>query len=250
MVIDFWTKEAIKTTGEAGLANMTPYITSKFGNFISNEYMRPIIGQTQSAFNFRKVMDEHKILLVNLAKGKIGDINSALLGMIFTGRLLMAALSRGDVDEDQRPDFYLYIDEFQNYTTESIATILSEARKYRLNLILAHQYIAQLKDNIRESVLGNVGSMVSFRIGSTDAETLIKQFGPEFTEKDLTTVENGHAFAKILINGEPSRPFSFRTIRSREGSTELKDNLKKLSSLTYGRDLQVVESEILARLRG
>ncbi|MEI6494984.1 MAG: type IV secretory system conjugative DNA transfer family protein, partial [bacterium] len=211
MVVDFWTKEATKTTGETGLANMTPYITSKFGNFISNEYMRPIIGQPKSAFDFRQVMDSRKILLVNLAKGKIGDINSALLGMIFTGRLLMAALSRGDLAEEERSDFYLYIDEFQNYTTESIATILSEARKYRLDLILAHQYIAQLKDNIRESVFGNVGSMAAFRIGATDAETLVKQFGPEFTEKDLITVENRHAFAKMLINGEPARPFSFRT---------------------------------------
>ena len=248
-VIDFWTKEAIKTTGEQGLANMTPYITSKFGNFIANDYMRPIIGQQKSAFNFREVMDQKKILLVNLSKGRIGDINANLLGMIFTSRLLMAALSRVDQPEEKRNDFYLYIDEFQNFTTDSIGVILSEARKYKLNLTIAHQFIDQLTEEIRNSVFGNVGSMISFRVGSKDAEFLVKQFGPEFSEKDLITVPNYNAFIKMLIGGEPARPFNLRTVRLPDGSAELADKLKELSRLTYGRDLAEVEADILARLR-
>lgn len=249
-VIDFWEKEAIKTSGEQGLANMTPYITSKFGNFIANDYMRPIIGQAESAFNFRQVMDEEKILLVNLAKGRIGDINAGLLGMIITGRLLLAALSRTDIDEKDRRDFYLYVDEFQNFTTDSIAVILSEARKYHLNLTLAHQFIAQLTDQIREAVFGNVGSMAAFRVGATDTEHLVKHFGPTFTERDLITIENQNAIAKILIKGEPSTPFNFKTVSAPQGSAEVRDKLKELSRLTYGRDLAEVEQEILTRLRG
>ncbi|MDD9950027.1 MAG: type IV secretion system DNA-binding domain-containing protein, partial [Zetaproteobacteria bacterium] len=167
-VIDFWEKEASKTSGETSLANMAPYITTKFGNFIANDYIRPIIGQARSAFDFRRVMDDGKILLVKLSKGKIGDINANLLGMIITGRILMAALGRTDIEEKMRRDFYFYIDEFQNFTTDSISTILSEARKYRLNLILAHQFIAQLSDDIREAVFGNVGSMMAFRFGIED----------------------------------------------------------------------------------
>ena len=248
-VIDFWTKEAAKTTGEQGLANMTPYITSKFGNFIANDYMRPIIGQPKSAFNFREVMDTNKILLVNLSKGRIGDINAGLLGMIITGRILLAALSRTDIDESARRDFYLYIDEFQNFTTDSIAVILSEARKYRLNLIIAHQFIAQLTDTIRESVFGNVGSMMAFRVGTTDSEQLVKQFGPTFTERDLVTVENRHAFIKLLIQGEPAKPFNLTTIPLAPGSSDVADKLKELSRLTYGVDLAEVEHDILARLR-
>lgn len=248
-VIDFWQKEATKTTGEQGLANIAPYITSKFGNFIANDYMRPIIGQTTSSFDFRDVMDNSKILLVNLAKGKIGDINSSLLGMIITGRLLLAALSRVDLRPEERRDFYLYIDEFQNFTTDSISIILSEARKYRLNLILAHQYMAQLTDPIRESVFGNVGSMVAFRVGTTDTDVLLKQFSPVFDANDLINIENKHAHAKLLLGGEPSKPFSFKTVSMRGGAHDLKTELKELSRLSYGRDIAVVEQDILKRLR-
>ncbi len=248
-VYDFWTKEAPKATGEGGLSNMAPYITSKFDNFISNDYMRPIIGQPMSAFNFRKAMDDGKILLVNLSKGKIGDLNASLLGMIVTGRLLMSALARVDTPESERRDFYLYIDEFQNFTTDSIAVILSEARKYKLNLTIAHQFIAQLTDEIREAVFGNVGSLVSFRIGPNDAEKMVKQFEPTFAEKDLIAVENQHAFAKLLIKGEPSKPFSFKTLPVERGSMEVQDKLKELSRLTYGKDIAEVEREILSRLR-
>src|SRR3989344_5797096 len=165
LVKDFWEKEASKVKGEYSLENTAPYFTSKFNSFIANDYVRPIIAQPKSVFSFRKVMDEGKILLVNLSKGKIGEINASLLGMIITGKLQMAAFSRADpVEQDARRDFYLYIDEFHNFTTDSIATIFAEARKYRLNLIVAHQYVAQLTDKIREAVFGNVGTIVSLRI--------------------------------------------------------------------------------------
>ncbi len=249
-VVDFWTKEAPKTSGEQGLANMAPYITSKFDNFISNDYIRPIIGQTKSAFNFRQVMDEGKILLVNLSKGRIGDINSGLIGMVVVGRLLLAALSRENLSDKDRRDFYLYIDEFQNYTTDSIATILSEARKYRLNLVIAHQFIAQLKENIREAVFGNAGNLVSFRVGPQDAEFLIKHFGPQFTEKDLISLENQRVISRLLVSGQPSKPFDFKMRWVERGSDEVREKLKELSRLTYGRELGQIENEIVGRLRG
>ncbi|MFW5853499.1 MAG: type IV secretory system conjugative DNA transfer family protein [Patescibacteria group bacterium] len=248
-VVNFWEKEASQTTGDQSLANVSPYVTSKFGSFIANDYVRPIIGQAKSAFNFREVMDEGKILLVNLSKGRIGDLNASLLGMIITGKILQAALSRADADEKTRRDFYLYIDEFQNFTTDSISTILSEARKYKLNLILAHQYISQLTDGIRESVMGNVGSMAAFRVGPTDTETLLKHYGSTFTENDLLSVENRHAFIKMLINGEPAKPFNIKTATVQAGNDQLKNQLKELSRLTYGRDLQEVEEEIFKRMR-
>ncbi len=248
-VVDFWEKEAAKTTGEQSLANISPYITSKFGNFIANDYMRPIIGQTRSAFNFRSAMDQGKIILVNLSKGRIGDINAGLLGMIITGRLLLSALSRTDIPEDDRRDFFLYIDEFQNFTTDSISVILAEARKYKLNLTLAHQFIGQLTDEIRESVFGNVGSMAAFRVGASDAEVLTKHFGPVFSEHDLISIENQNALIKLLINGEPSRPFNIKTLHLGRGSAEMRESVKELSRLTYGRDLNQIEKDILARLR-
>jgi len=249
LVVDFWTKEANKATGDQGLANMTVYIVSKFSTFISNDYMRPIVGQAKSSFNIRDLMDNQKILLVKLAKGKIGDMNANLLGMIITGRILMAALGRSDMNPADRKSFYFYIDEFQNFTTDSIASILSEARKYGLCLTVAHQFIAQLKEEIREAVFGNVGSMISFRVGTADAEALIKQFGPEFSEKDLTSVENGRALIKLLIKGEPSRPFSLNCIPPHPGFLELRPKLEELSRLTYGRELAEVEGEILKKLR-
>lgn len=252
IVIDFWQKEAVKAGGEASLANMTPYITSKFNNFISNDYMRPIIGQPKSAFNFREAMDQGKILLINLSKGKIGDINAGLLGMVFTGKILMAALSRIDIaDADKRRDFNLYIDEFQNFTTDSIATILSEARKYRLNLTMAHQFIAQLTDNIKNAVFGNVGSMVVFRVGATDAEFLVKQFEPVFNQNDLLNIDNLNAYAKLLIGGQSARPFNLKvgTASWGGGNKELASKLKEYSRVKYGQDRQIVEDDIYRRLR-
>ncbi len=252
VVIDFWEKEAVKAGGEASLANMTPYITSKFNNFISNDYMRPIIGQPKSAFNFRDVMDSGKILIINLAKGRIGDINAGLLGMIMTGKLLMAALSRVDIaDTSKRRDFYLYIDEFQNFTTDSISTILSEARKYRLSLTLAHQFIAQLEEKIRDSVFGNVGSQIVMRVGVQDAEFLVKQFAPIFNENDLINIDNLNAYVKILINGETSKPFNIKvdTASWAPGNRELAEKLKEYCRLKYGADRATVEDEIYQRLR-
>jgi len=249
VVIDFWTKEAIKVTGEASLSNMAPYITSKFNNFIANDYLRPIIGQEKSAFNFRQIMDEGKIFLVNLSKGKIGDINANLLGMIITGKFLMAALSRVDVEQSKRRDFYLYIDEFQNFTTDSIATILSEARKYRLNLTIAHQFIAQLEEKIRDAVFGNVGSMIVFRVGAQDAEFLVKQFEPTFSQFDLMNIDNFNAYAKILINNQTSRPFNIRTIKYPSPDMSLAQTIKTLSIHKYGREREEVERDILRRLR-
>ncbi len=252
VVIDFWEKEAVKAGGEASLANMTPYITSKFNNFISNDYMRPIIGQPKSAFNFREVMDQGKILLINLSKGRIGDINAGLLGMIFTGKILMAALSRVDTPNvAERRDFNLYIDEFQNFTTDSISTILSEARKYKLNLTMAHQFIAQLEEKIRDAVFGNVGSELVFRVGVQDAEFLVKQFEPTFGQNDLMNIDNLNAYAKILINGETSKPFNIKigTQSWHSGSRELAEKLKEYSRAKYGQDRHVIEDEIYKRLR-
>jgi hypothetical protein len=249
IVVDFWTKEAIKVGGEASLSNMTPYITSKFNNFLANDYVRPIIGQSKSSFNFRNIMDEGKILLVNLSKGRIGDINAGLLGMIITGKFLMSALSRVDIPQEQRKDFNLYIDEFQNFTTDSISIILSEARKYRLNLTMAHQFIAQLEDKIKNSVFGNVGSLISFRVGPQDAEFLVKQFEPVFSESDLINIDNFNAYVKVLINNQTSKPFNIRTVKHEEPNFQKIHEIKELSSKKYGRDRNQVEQDILQRLR-
>ncbi len=234
VVKDFWEREAAMVGGEASLQNMTPYITSKFNNFIANDYVRPIISQPKSAFRFREVMDGGKILLVNLSKGRIGEINAGLLGMIIVGKLTMAALSRVDIPQEQRRDFNLYIDEFQNFTTDSINTILSEARKYRLNLVIAHQFIAQLQDKTRDAVFGNVGSIIALRVGAKDAEELEKQFAPVFTKNDLINIDNFNAYVKLLVNGQTSKPFNIQTLPSPKGDSSLRNQLKELSRATYG----------------
>lgn len=249
IVVDFWTKEAEKAGGEAALANMVPYITSKLTTFISNDMMRPIIAQQKSTLNFRDIMDNKKIILVNLSKGKIGEINARLLGMVIVGKILMAALSRVDVPEDQREDFYLYMDEFQNVTTNSISQILSEARKYRLCLNIAHQFIAQLKEEISKAVFGNVGSMVIYRVGPEDAEFLEKQVEPVFTKSDLVNVDNHKGFAKVLINGVLSKPFNIQGYPPTKGNQEIADAFKELSRLKYGRDKNLVEREIMDRTK-
>lgn len=248
-VQDFWEKEAARAGGEAALSNITPYITSKFNQFTANDYMRIIVGQVHSAFNFRAVMDEGKILLVNLSKGKIGELNANLLGMIVTGKLLMAALGRVDLEESKRRDFNLFIDEFQNFTTDSIATILAEARKYRLSLTVAHQFIAQLKENIRDAVFGNVGSIVAFRVGAPDAETLKKQFEPYLEAEDLVNIDNFNAYVKLLIRGEAARPFNIKTFRAPAPDAEKILQLKELSKLKYGMPREEVEQGIYKRLR-
>lgn len=246
-VVDFWQKEAEKAGGDASLENIAPYINSKLTSFISNDMMRPIIAQQESTLDFRKIMDEKKILLVNLSKGKIGETNSHLLGMIIVGKLLMAALSRTDLAEEDRSDFYLYIDEFQNFTTDSIAQILAEARKYRLCLTIAHQYIGQLSDEISKAVFGNVGSMSAFRVGADDAEFLQKQLAPIFDANDLINLNNFQCFTKLLINNESSDPFDMKTYPPQPGSKDLREAFKEYSRYKYGRDRNIVEDEIKNR---
>jgi hypothetical protein len=248
-VIDFWTKEAEKAGGEAALANMVPYITSKLTPFISNDMMRPIISQQKSTINFRDIMDNKKILLVALSKGKIGEINARLLGMVIVGKILMSALARTNIPENDRVDFYLYLDEFQNVTTNSIAQILSEARKYRLCLNIAHQFIAQLKEEISKAVFGNIGSMILYRVGPEDAEFLEKQVAPTFTRNDLVNVDNHKGFAKVLIDGVLTKPFNIQGFPPTRGDQEVANAIKELSRLTYGRDRHVVNQEIIARTR-
>jgi hypothetical protein len=254
-VVDFWRKQAEKAGGEAALANIVPYITSKLTQFVSNDTMRPIIGQQKSSFNLRDVMDKQKILLIDLSKGKIGDMNAYLLGLILVGKMLMAALSRADMPDSQRKDFYLYIDEFQNFTTDSINTILSEARKYGLNLIIAHQYLGQLGkegETIRSAVFGNVGSWFTFKIGTEDAEVLAKEYSPVFNEYDLINIEARTAYVKLLVDGTATRPFSMKTLNwPPEGSTfhpGLTEKIKTLSRLKYGRDRALIEAEVNKRL--
>jgi len=247
VVKDFWTKEAEKAGGEAALANIVPYITSKTNIFLANDVMRPILCQQKSAFDFRKIMDGKRIFIANLSKGKLGDVNSNLLGLIIVGKILMAAFSRVDTQEEKRPDFYLYIDEFQNFTTDSISVILAEARKYRLDLIIAHQFIAQLKQNIRDAVIGNIGSMATFRVGADDAEFLAKQYEPTFNQQDLMNIDNFNAYLKLLINNQTSTPFNIRIPFRKEGNPEMASKIKELSRLKYGRERKIVEKEIQER---
>jgi len=252
LVKDFWEKEAQKAGGDAALANMVPYITSKLTPFISNDTIRPIISQAKSAFNFRQAMDENKIIIINLSKGKIGEMNSSLLGMIMIGKILFAALSRVDVPESERKDFYLYIDEFQNYITDSISVILSEARKYKLNLILAHQFLAQLTKNgntsVKDAVFGNVGTIISYRIGVEDAEVIAKQMAPVVSEYDLVNMPKYTCYVKLLIDNQNPPAFNFNPILPEKGNYELAKAIKELSYLKYGRDRLVVENEIKQRM--
>ncbi len=247
VVKNFWTQVAEKAGGESELRNMVPYITSKFDVFLANEIMRPIIAQEKSAFNFREIMDSQKIFLVNLSKGRLGDINSSLIGLIIVGKILMAALGRVNVGEEKRKDFYLYIDEFQNVTTDSIATILSEARKYRLDLIITHQFIGQLKEEIKKAVFGNVGSLASFRIGSDDAEFVAKQFKPVFGEQDLLNLDNFNCYLKLLIRGQTTQPFSLKTYPPQKSEATVAQLAREISRTKYGRSREEIEAEIMRR---
>ena len=247
LVVQFWRDIATKTSGESGLANMVPYITNKFDVFLQNDIMRPIIAQERSSFNFRELMDQKKILLVNLSKGRLGDINANLIGLVLVGKILMAALSRVDSYGKQLPDFYLYIDEFQNISTNSISSILSEARKYGLSLNVAHQFIAQLDEEIKKAVFGNVGSMVVFRVGAEDAEFLESQFAPIFKASDIMKIENYNAYAKILINGKPVSPFNIKVLPPPQGHPRIVEQLKNLSYLKYGRDRKLVDDAVMSK---
>lgn len=247
VVVQFWREIATKAGGEAALENVVPYIVSKFDVFTANDYMRPIIGQQHSAFNFRKIMDERKILLVNLSKGRIGEINANLIGMIIVGKLLMAALSRVDDPTKGFAPFYLHMDEFQNISTNSISAILSEARKYKLGLTMAHQFIAQLDEGIRDAVFGNVGSMATFRVGPDDAQFLEAQYKPTFDSNDLMNVPNRVAYVRALANGTPTRPFSMATIAPPQTDLALVQRMIDASYAKYGRSRVEIEAEISER---
>ena len=215
--------------------------------FWFSDFIRPIIGQQESSFNFREVIDTKKILLINLSKGRLGERNSNLLGLIVVGKLFMAALGRADNPRAEYPPFYLYIDEFQNVTTDSIPGILSEARKYKLSLSLAHQFLKQIDEKFRDAVFGNVGNMAVFRVGEDDAEFFEKQFAPTFKALDFVNIENRNAYVKILAGGVPQKAFDMRTPDFPKGNPSQIDDLIHLSSLTYGRDRATVENMIRER---
>jgi hypothetical protein len=246
----FWEDIAEQVKGEGDLRNVVPYITSKFDIFIANEIMRPIIGQQRSAFNFKEIMDNRKILLVNLSKGRLGDINANLIGLVLVGKIMMAALGRAEYLHTNPPPFYLYLDEFQNVTTDTIATILSEARKYRLSLTIAHQFIGQLegdriKESIKNAVFGNVGTMVIFRVGAADGTFLEPQFKPTFMQADMLNLDNYNAYVKLLAEGKPVTPtFSMETLAFRSGDMAQIDAMKQMSYQRYGRPRDAVEEEI------
>ncbi len=247
----FWEKEMAKTS-DFHKSEMLGYLISKVGRFVENEMMRNIMGQQKSGFSFREVMDQEKILLVNLAKGRTGEVNAKLLGLIVVAKLQMAAMGRADMDEESRKDFYLYIDEFQNFITDSISTILSEARKYKLDLIIAHQYMGQLTDDkgrsdIRDAVLGNVGTMMVGRIGPDDSEVLAKEFAPVFGSYDLLNTPQYSFYVKELIDNQASKPFLMHAHPPTKGNIELATAIKQLSRLKFGRDRRIVEMEILDR---
>lgn len=247
IVNQFWNEIATKAGGDASLENIVPYITNKFDDFTANDFIRPIIGQQESSFKFREVMDTKKILLINLSKGRLGEKNANLLGLIIVGKLFMAALSRADNPRAPYPPFYLYIDEFQNVTTDSIPGILSEARKYKLALTVAHQFLSQIEEKTRDAVFGNVGNMAVFRVGEEDGEFFAKQFAPVFESLDFVNIENRNCYVKILARGIPQKPFDMKTADLPLLNQAQVDDLIHLSSLTYGRDRATVENMIRER---
>ena len=250
IIKQFWVN-AEKTTGEQGLENFIPYITSKFDVFISNEIMRPVVAQQKSSFNFREIMDNKKILLVNLSKGRLGEINANLIGLVLVGKILMAALSRVDSLGQKLPPFYLYIDEFQNVTTDSISQILSEARKYGLGLTIAHQFIAQLDEGIKDAVFGNVGSMATFRISFEDAQYLEKRFLPQFNADDIMKIPNRNAYLQMIGNGKPLAPFNIETMPleaiGKRNPPAIAEKIKQLSYLRFGKPKAEVDADIMRR---
>jgi TraM recognition site of TraD and TraG len=246
IVRQFW-ENATKTKGEQSLENFVPYISSKFDPLLSNEFMRPVVLQEKSAFDVRDIMDNKKILLVNLSKGLLGDLNTNLIGLILVGKIQRAAMSRASDPGKKFPVFYLYIDEFQNFVTPSISSILSEARKYGLSLNVAHQYISQLDEKIKGAILGNVGSMQIFRISPEDANQLEPRFKPTFTAEDIIKLDNREAYMSLLINGQPSSPFNMRTLDWPKQNKDIVSHIKEMCGLRYGRDRAEVEDEIFAK---
>ena len=253
MVKRYWTDQ-IANTSDFHKSEVLDYIVSKFGRFVTNKTMRNIIGQSESSFDFRQAMDEKKIILCNLSKGVIGEEDAKFLGLILVPKILTAAMSRQNVDMSKRNDFFLYVDEFQNFATEDFASILSEARKYRLNLIVANQFIGQIEEDIKNAVFGNVGTIISFRVGVTDANFLQHEFAPTFNETDLANVEKYHAYVKTIVDNEPVSAFSMSLYKDmKEQQSRMNDKLaemvKQLSRLKYGKDKEVVEAEINERAK-
>ena len=247
-VYDYWTKEFPSSQKSSDAGEVITWFASKWGPFLSNTIMRNTLGQIKSGFNIREIMDNKKIFLVNLSKGRLGDINANLLGMIFVMKFQQAAMSRQDIPESQRQDFCLYVDEFQNFATDSFESILSEARKYRLNLIVANQFMTQLTDKIREALLGNVGTIICGRIGVTDADLMVKAFTPTFTAEDLTKTPNHAAVTKVMMFGMPSAPFTMSLPAPMgEPNDNLMDNLKLLSATKFAKTRKEVEQEIQER---
>lgn len=248
VVRNFWEKQMAKTA-DFHKSEMLNYFTSKFGRFMTNDMMRNIIGQTKSSFDFREVMDGRKILICNLSKGMIGEINAFLLGMIIVSKLAMGAFSRQDVTENERTPFFLYVDEFQNFITDVFATILSESRKYKLSLNITNQYIAQLDEKIRNAVIGNAGTLISFRVGAADAEFLVKEFDPLQID-DMTNIDKYNFYIKMLIDGAPARPFNAQSVPPDQNENKkLSEAIKELSRLKFGRAKDEVAAEILERSR-
>lgn len=253
IIAEFW-KSAEATSGDQGLENFVPYISSKFDDFISNEFLRPIILQEKSAFNFRDIIDSKKILIVNLSKGLLGEKNANLLGLIIIMKLQMAAMSRADsLDLDKFPPFYVYLDEFQNVVTESISAILSEARKYKLSLNMTHQYMHQLPDFIKTAIFGNVGNMAFFRINATDAAEAEPRILPRFTKDDIIKQQNFNAVASYLVDGKPEQAFNIETNYQnsfpKKGTEEEVAAIKQMSYMKYGRDRAEIEAEIQEKFR-
>lgn len=247
----YWTDQ-IAQTSDFHKSEVLDYIVSKFGRFVTNKTMRNIIGQPHSAFNFRQAMDEKKVILCNLSKGILGEEDAKFLGLILVPKVLTAAMSRQDIPMEQRSDFYLYVDEFQNYATEDFAVILSEARKYRLNLIVANQFVAQIDEEVKNAVFGNVGTMVSFRVGVPDANFLQHEYAPTFNEIDLTNIEKFNVYIKTIVNNEPQPPFSMSLYKDMDKQNarmnpKQAEMIKQLSRLQYGKDKDEVEREIQSR---
>ncbi len=249
----YWTDQMAQTS-DFHKSEVLDYIVSKFGKFITNKTMRNIIGQPHSAFDFRKAMDEKKIILCNLSKGILGEEDAKFLGLILVPKVLTAAMSRQNMPMEDRKDFFLYVDEFQNFATEDFAVILSEARKYRLNLVVANQYISQIDEEVKNAVFGNVGSMISFRIGVSDANFLQHEFAPIFNEQDLANVEKYHVYMKTIVNNEPVPPFSLSLLKDIDAmearkNPRLAEMVKQLSRLKYGKDKEEIEAEIKIRAK-
>jgi len=251
MVRRYWTDQ-IAQTADFHKSEVLDYTVSKFGRFVTNKMIRNIIGQSKSAFNLRQVMDEGKILLINIAKGKMGEENSSFLGLVLVPKILAAAMSRQDTPEEKRKDFYLYVDEFQSFATQDFAQILSEARKYRLNLCVANQFVSQIEEEVRNAVFGNVGSLMCFRVGVQDAQVLSREFAPIFSEEDLLNIERFHIYMKTIVRNEPVPPFSVdltRDLSKVYRNQRVAEIIKEMSRLKYGRDRALVEAEIARRAR-